>query len=46
MVVKFGVTLREEQDTEENILVKEGTKNVRLKGTTLGASCFVSLTKH
>jgi len=38
MDVKFGVALREEQDTEGNILVKEGTSNVRLKGPTLGSS--------
>lgn len=46
MDVKFGVTLRKEQDTEGNILVKEGTSNVRLKVPTLGSSWFVPLSKH
>jgi len=38
MDVKFRVTLREEQDTEGNILGKEGTSNMRPKEPTLGAS--------
>jgi hypothetical protein len=38
MDVKFGVTRRDEQDAEGNILVRVGKCNVRLKEPTLEAS--------